>query len=173
MGSRCNPKLAASQNSQLSNRGRTDPLPAAVFGPSRASYRATLPIHLRSSYVEARCFSVGETVARPIHRRDSSDNPRFPRSGRWGTTPATRVVGKDFMHISYTTPDQSKSKTNPGSIRKLLKIWRRKRDSNPRTSFPVNGFQDRRYQPLTHSSGIPIINVRLGHAPAPKHRACR
>src|ERR1035438_7397221 len=44
-------------------------------------------------------------------------------------------------------------------------MWRRKRDSNPRTSFPVNGFQDRRYQPLTHSSGIPIINVRLGHAP--------
>jgi site-specific DNA recombinase len=31
-------------------------------------------------------------------------------------------------------------------------IWRRKRDSNPRTSRPVNGFQDRRFQPLTHSS---------------------
>ena len=31
-------------------------------------------------------------------------------------------------------------------------IWRRKRDSNPRTSYPVNGFQDRRLQPLGHSS---------------------
>ena len=31
-------------------------------------------------------------------------------------------------------------------------IWRRKRDSNPRTSHPVNGFQDRRLQPLGHSS---------------------
>ena len=30
--------------------------------------------------------------------------------------------------------------------------WRRKRDSNPRASFPANGFQDRRFQPLTHSS---------------------
>ena len=30
--------------------------------------------------------------------------------------------------------------------------WRRKRDSNPRTSFPVNGFQDRRLKPLGHSS---------------------
>ena len=30
--------------------------------------------------------------------------------------------------------------------------WRRKRDSNPRTSYPVNGFQDRRLQPLGHSS---------------------
>ena len=32
------------------------------------------------------------------------------------------------------------------------KIWRRKRDSNPRMSFPINGFQDRRHQPLGHSS---------------------
>ena len=31
-------------------------------------------------------------------------------------------------------------------------MWRRKRDSNPRTSYPVNGFQDRRLQPLGHSS---------------------
>ena len=31
-------------------------------------------------------------------------------------------------------------------------VWRRKRDSNPRASFPANGFQDRRFQPLTHSS---------------------
>jgi len=30
--------------------------------------------------------------------------------------------------------------------------WRRKRDSNPRASHPANGFQDRRFQPLTHSS---------------------
>jgi hypothetical protein len=37
-------------------------------------------------------------------------------------------------------------------------IWRRKRDSNPRTSRPVNGFQDRRFQPLTHSS-VPILPV--------------
>src|SRR5579871_2680259 len=31
-------------------------------------------------------------------------------------------------------------------------FWRRKRDSNPRASYPANGFQDRRFQPLTHSS---------------------
>ena len=31
-------------------------------------------------------------------------------------------------------------------------IWRRKRDSNPRTSYPVNRFQDRRLKPLGHSS---------------------
>ncbi len=33
------------------------------------------------------------------------------------------------------------------------KRWRRRRDSNPRDPFESNGFQDRRFQPLTHSSG--------------------
>jgi site-specific DNA recombinase len=33
-------------------------------------------------------------------------------------------------------------------------IWRRKRDSNPRASYPANGFQDRRLQPLGHSSNF-------------------
>ena len=31
-------------------------------------------------------------------------------------------------------------------------LWRRERDSNPRYPFRHNGFQDRRYQPLTHPS---------------------
>jgi DNA invertase Pin-like site-specific DNA recombinase len=34
----------------------------------------------------------------------------------------------------------------------VLGIWRRKRDSNPRVSYPTNGFQDRRLRPLGHSS---------------------
>ena len=38
--------------------------------------------------------------------------------------------------------------------------WRRERDSNPRYPFRHNGFQDRRYQPLTHPS------ARVNHAPA-------
>jgi hypothetical protein len=37
---------------------------------------------------------------------------------------------------------------------------RRKGDSNPRTSFPVNGFQDRRFQPLTHSSNLILSKLR-------------
>lgn len=36
--------------------------------------------------------------------------------------------------------------------------WRRKRDSNPRASYPANGFQDRRFQPLTHSSAFRLAN---------------
>ena len=37
------------------------------------------------------------------------------------------------------------------------KNWRRRRDSNPRDPYGSNGFQDRRFQPLTHSSAL-IIN---------------
>ena len=39
---------------------------------------------------------------------------------------------------------------------------RRRRDSNPRDGKPPNGFQDRRLQPLGHSSkSLPIKNLRL------------
>ena len=47
------------------------------------------------------------------------------------------------------------TQTNNGQLQVVegnSHIWRRKRDSNPRTSHPVNGFQDRRLQPLGHSS---------------------
>jgi hypothetical protein len=46
-------------------------------------------------------------------------------------------------------------------------IWRRKRDSNPRTSYPVNGFQDRRLQPLGHSSILIVTDFPtnlVGHS---------
>ena len=33
--------------------------------------------------------------------------------------------------------------------------WRRGWDSNPRDPFRPNGFQDRRFQPLTHPSAVP------------------
>ena len=35
---------------------------------------------------------------------------------------------------------------------RVSEMWRRRRDSNPRDPFESNGFQDRRFQPLTHSS---------------------
>ena len=42
-------------------------------------------------------------------------------------------------------PSRSSPKASEG--------WRRERDSNPRTPFEVNGFQDRRLKPLGHLSG--------------------
>ena len=41
----------------------------------------------------------------------------------------------------------------------LWTIWRRERDSNPRYPFRHNGFQDRRYQPLTHPSAERMRSV--------------
>ena len=43
--------------------------------------------------------------------------------------------------------------------------WRRRRDSNPRDPFGSNGFQDRRFQPLTHSSAFNSIAVTLSFSP--------
>ena len=40
-----------------------------------------------------------------------------------------------------------------GIERNIKTGWRRGWDSNPRDPFGPNGFQDRRFQPLTHPSG--------------------
>ena len=41
------------------------------------------------------------------------------------------------------------------------KVWRRRRDSNPRTrGYRVNGFRDRRIQPLCHPSAWGPVWVR-------------
>ena len=60
--------------------------------------------------------------------------------------------------------------------RALDRAWRRERDSNPRAPFGANGFQDRRFQPLTHPSArnLAILEgdatgdslTRLPHFPA-------
>src|SRR5258705_13738676 len=42
----------------------------------------------------------------------------------------------------------------------IFEQWRRRRDSNPRDPFESNGFQDRRFQPLTHSS---VFNSNVFH----------
>ena len=63
-------------------------------------------------------------------------------------------------------------------------FWRRKRDSNPRASYPANGFQDRRLQPLGHSSILKVANSwripqserivrRIGPAEASQSRSLR
>src|SRR5580658_3505808 len=47
---------------------------------------------------------------------------------------------------------------SPMSPGRTFVLWRRRRDSNPRDPFESNGFQDRRFQPLTHSS---VFNSNL------------
>jgi hypothetical protein len=41
----------------------------------------------------------------------------------------------------------------------LRVYWRRRRDSNPRDPFESNGFQDRRIQPLCHSSTLILLHL--------------
>lgn len=41
--------------------------------------------------------------------------------------------------------------------RLLTYSWRRKRDLNPWRTYALNGFQDRRIQPLCHSSGCTLL----------------
>ena len=45
------------------------------------------------------------------------------------------------------------SPPDPPMSERSERDWRRGRDSNPRTPFEVNGFQDRRLKPLGHLSG--------------------
>jgi hypothetical protein len=57
------------------------------------------------------------------------------------------------LRLSNSGTDRNTKDFDPGGSNS--DNWRRKRDSNPRASRPANGFQDRRFQPLTHSSGLP------------------
>ena len=70
------------------------------------------------------------------------------------------------LRMLLREPFQELGLSNSGSDRNLNGFgpsgpnsdnWRRKRDSNPRASYPANGFQDRRLQPLGHSSVPSII----------------
>src|SRR6266851_813548 len=56
-----------------------------------------------------------------------------------------RMTGHNHSGASLATQDRLR--------------WRR--DSNPRDPFEPNGFQDRRFQPLTHSS---VSNSNVSHA---------
>ena len=52
-----------------------------------------------------------------------------------------------------SNPPQSVKHKSPNAIRiGTVCFMRRERDSNPRRAFTLNGFQDRRLQPLSHPS---------------------
>jgi hypothetical protein len=54
----------------------------------------------------------------------------------------------------------STSSNRGNNLLVILTLWRRERDSNPRYPFEHNGFQDRRFQPLTHPSAA-VTRFRL------------
>jgi hypothetical protein len=64
------------------------------------------------------------------------------------------VPSRDERHGSRDCLKASRSGQLAGAS------WRRGRDSNPRNRYRLNGFQDRRYRPLSHLSGPTIIASR-------------
>ena len=77
------------------------------------------------------------------------------------------------LRMSFRTPFEELRLSNSACAQNFNELegkesdfdnWRRKRDSNPRASHPANGFQDRRLQPLGHSS----ISILPDSPQAPK-----
>jgi hypothetical protein len=74
-------------------------------------------------------------------------------------TPLIRFAHLDFyFHLSSLRRAWlGHMKTKIPAVAGRCFFWRRKRDSNPRSSCPDNGFQDRRDRPLRHFSAAKII----------------
>ena len=61
---------------------------------------------------------------------------------------ASNYILKSYLKSAENSSKASETRINTG----WFLLWRRGRDSNPRDPFEPNGFQDRRFQPLTHLS---------------------
>ena len=91
----------------------------------------------------------------------------------WCRRPKRRAARRGFTGFSARFGHPRKNR--PATFCETnQEIWRRKRDSNPRAPFDANGFQDRRFQPLTHSSSHHRIRftefVRLTATPVAANR---
>src|SRR5437763_6135463 len=106
-----------------------------------------------------------------VHRASASKNKSCLKSLRVfvlrGCVPALRPMPDvNITHepiLGASTPQLNEVKRKRLKIKKLK--WRRKRDSNPREPFDSNGFQDRRIQPLCHSSAFYLTcSIGLGRS---------
>ena len=86
-------------------------------------------------------------------RRTAATSSAAARRSAWRC--CSRVTGRE--RFSIATPAKSR----------ILRIWRRERDSNPRNGFPFSGFQDHRHRPLGHPSAWPFYSdLRASVRPA-------
>lgn len=74
------------------------------------------------------------------------------QDARWQDGELRMTFREPFKQLRLSNPATQTNESPNGNPGALFEIWRRKRDSNPRASCPANGFQDRRLQPLGHSS---------------------
>jgi hypothetical protein len=70
---------------------------------------------------------------------------------REGFEPSMQVL--PTYSLSRGAPSAARPPLLDASRWRARTVWRRVRDSNPRTARAVNGFQDRRFQPLSQPSG--------------------
>ncbi len=61
-----------------------------------------------------------------------------------------------ILQVTLRPSSNDKDANYPCDLHRQMKMLtiRKERDSNPRTGFPVSGFQDRRLKPLGHPSTI-------------------
>ena len=72
-----------------------------------------------------------------------------------------------FQTVVYAHNRARYTKKRAAGARCVKQWWRRRRDSNPRTrGYRINGFRDRRIQPLCHSS-VEVKTARTHGEDAP------
>ena len=63
-----------------------------------------------------------------------------------------KVVGDPDIPFAGACALKNVNRDHDSRTGGLVRLWRRGRDSNPRDAYASNGFQDRRFQPLSHLS---------------------
>jgi hypothetical protein len=74
-----------------------------------------------------------------------------------GILPSVRVALEEHARFAADPliwPQYCKELEATSQVVDYKYTWRRERDSNPRYPYGHNGFQDRRFQPLTHPSAL-------------------
>jgi site-specific DNA recombinase len=70
----------------------------------------------------------------------------------WKSGELRMSLREPFEKLRLSNPASNTNHNGLAAKSSNFDNWRRKRDSNPRVSYPTNGFQDRRLRPLGHSS---------------------
>ncbi len=95
-----------------------------------------------------------ESLGARIHWRRRRDSPRCLRQR--STAPRLRRSARDVPQarpaLAGSNPLRRLRTKKRSLVGALLIFWRRRRDSNPRRTEALNGFRDRRIQPLCHPS---------------------
>ena len=119
--------------------------------------------------------------SRDRYRRRTHERARNTWRSAWRKTVSARRFPWAQVDCRHRRVGERKRTKNPANAAKhavLAGKNRRRRDSNPRDPFEPNGFQDRRLQPLGHSSeclfraGTGALDPRQSPRPTGIFRRC-